>query len=402
MFNCDISNCSVKMSICEGCNTGGISGVLIRGTISTCMVDTCFIYGSNSVGGIIGTLYSDCFINNCAVIATIEDPCISSGSGMYGGIAGDAQHNTSITNCYMHGNITGGDYVGGISGTSFEMSEVTNCYVAGTLTGDLYVNGITVDYYGTIIENSTYFGLNSITTNIWNNQSFFEDTLGWDFENTWKMNAGNDKYQLPVLQFQDTPVAGDATYLLAEESEPTPTPDTPTPDTPTDSILNLSSGWNFISIPKSLDASNATALALFGSLDTAGNAILGYNAETQSWEQVTADTVIKPLTGYWVYSTTSTAVPLTYPDVPTVPAMKQLHPGWNAVGLSADTDTSASTFFAGLNWRVALPWSCENGMYDSAIVNGGGSGNSPDRLLTLGNGCWLYVEEANVLPGLTA
>ena len=41
-------------------------------------------------------------------------------------------------------------------------------------------------------------------------------------------------------------------------------------------------------------------------------------------------------------------------------------------------------------------------MYDTAIVNGGSADNSPENLLSLGNGCWLYVEEANVLPGLTA
>lgn len=179
-------------------------------------------------------------------------------------------------------------------------------------------------------------------------------------------------------------------------------PETPTPEDAASFTLNLSSGWNFISIPKALDSHNATASAIFGSLDTADNAILGYNAETQRWEQVTADTVIKPLTGYWIYANTSTTVPLTYSENPTVPASKQLYIGWNAVGLSADTDTVASTFFTGLNWRVALPWSCEKGMYDSAIVNGSGSENSPDRLLILGNGCWLYVEEANVLLGLTA
>ena len=166
--------------------------------------------------------------------------------------------------------------------------------------------------------------------------------------------------------------------------------------------LNLTSGWNFISIPKALDASNATALALFGSLDTAGNAILGYNAETQSWEQVTADTIIKPLSGYWIYANTPVSISLWYDDSGNVSPSKQVYPGWNAVGLSADTDTSASNFFSGLDWRVALPWNCEIGMYDSAIVNGGAGENSPDNLLILGNGCWLYVEEANVLPGLTA
>ena len=170
---------------------------------------------------------------------------------------------------------------------------------------------------------------------------------------------------------------------------------------PCDAELQLTAGWNFISIPKALDASNSTAAKLFSSVETAGNAILGYNAESGVWEQITADTVIKPLFGYWIYSDSSSSVPLIYSDVPTAPAMKQLYPGWNAVGLSADGDIPAASFFAGLKWRVALPWSCENSMYDTAIVNGGSADNSPENLLSLGNGCWLYVEEANVLPGLT-
>ena len=417
----DVDNCFVNCSVSGAYDVGGVAGFNYNGNISRCSV-ICNITGfaddpeiMNHIGGICG--YNDGSIDSCLFVGNILNTNKNTG-GISGWNSGD------VIGCYVVGMIQGQETVSGIcSGLSDETGNVSSCislvnslnttdsekYRIGFISSNFQNNyaweGMTsngVLFVGSDIGPNEKNGESVSSSEFWNNQSFFEDTLGWDFENTWKMNAGNDKYQLPVLQFQETPVSGDATYLLNFEPNPTPTP-TPTPDyDDCDSLLNLTSGWNFISIPKSLDASNATALALFGSLDTAGNAILGYNAETQSWEQITADTVIKSLTGYWVYSTTSTAVPLTYPDVPTVPAMKQLHPGWNAVGLSADTDTSASTFFAGLNWRVALPWSCENGMYDSAIVNGGGSGNSPDRLLTLGNGCWLYVEEANVLPGLTA
>jgi len=166
--------------------------------------------------------------------------------------------------------------------------------------------------------------------------------------------------------------------------------------------LTLVKGWNFVSVPKALDASCNTAVKLFGSVDTGGAAVLEYNASSQSWEQVTANTVIKPLSAYWIYSKTAVTIPLTYSDVPTAPGVKSLYPGWNAVGLSAATDTAASSFFAGLEWRVAVPWNSENGAYDLSIVNGGTGVNSADRMLSLGSGCWLYVEEADVLPGLTA
>ena len=274
--------------------------------------------------------------------------------------------------------------------------------------GGVYVTGIFIMNNGSISENIASDGSGMmveggdvsisggfITNNTATNVDMIEDCFYFSYGSL-LISGGVFSSSIPSTYIADGYACykiGNMFYVL---------PGTPTPDNTSAFTLNLTSGWNFISIPKALDASNATALALFGSLDTAGNAILGYNAETQSWEQITADTVIKPLTGYWIYANSPSSITVRYADSVTVPASKQLHPGWNAVGLSADTDTSASTFFAGLNWRVALPWSCENGMYDSAIVNGGGSGNSPDRLLTLGNGCWLYVEEANVLPGLTA
>ncbi|MBP3443690.1 MAG: Ig-like domain-containing protein, partial [Methanocorpusculaceae archaeon] len=72
-------------------------------------------------------------------------------------------------------------------------------------------------------------GTSVSVSQFWNNQSFFENTLGWDFTNTWKMNSGNTNYQLPVLCFMETPVAGDVSYLTSTVVEPddgsNPTPD---------------------------------------------------------------------------------------------------------------------------------------------------------------------------------
>jgi len=166
--------------------------------------------------------------------------------------------------------------------------------------------------------------------------------------------------------------------------------------------VTLKSGWNFISVPKALEAANASASVLFGSVDTDGVAILAYNSESQSWEQLTADTVIKPLTGYWIYSNGTVEIPLTYVSYPTVPAVKQLYPGWNAVGVSAETSIPASSFLAGTTWRVALPWDLSKGKWDNVVVNGGSSVNSAEQHLNLVNGIWLYSETDGTLIGLTA
>ena len=366
-----ISNCSAKSG------GGGVSnaGDFIQsgGTISNC--------SAKSGGGV-------CNLEEYTLTGGVISNCSGeSGSGLF-----------NLEMCTLTGGV--------ISNCSAKSSGGVVNYL-GTLVVSDSVN-LTDVYLVTSSASSFIFQVNESFTGSVTDLVVYE-VYGTDFTvittpNTLVVTDGAPyaaQFSLNETLYQGLSLVPSGNDLVIGSVSPTPTP-TPTPDDTADFTLNLSSGWNFISIPKALDAGNATAVKLFGSVDTAGNAILGYNAETQSWEQITANTVIKPLSGYWVYSVSSTYIPLTYSDVPTTPGLKSLYPGWNAIGLSADTETSAATFFAGLNWRVALPWSCENGMYDSAIVNGGGSGNSPDRLLTLGNGCWLYVEEANVLPGLTA
>ena len=175
-----------------------------------------------------------------------------------------------------------------------------------------------------------------------------------------------------------------------------------TPNSTLPSSLTLQNGWNFVSVPKALAASANTASKLFANVDTADNAILGYNASAQGWEQITASAIIKPLVGYWVYSNGTVDVPLSYVTDPTVPAVKQLYTGWNAVGVSAHEAVTADTVFSGTNWRVALPWNLSEGLWGRAVVNGGGASNSAEQYMTLGNGIWLYVDTNGTMIGLTA
>ena len=175
-----------------------------------------------------------------------------------------------------------------------------------------------------------------------------------------------------------------------------------TPNSTLPSSLTLQNGWNFVSVPKALAASANTASKLFANVDTADRAILAYDASGQKWDQVEATTVIKPLTGYWIYSNSVAAVPLSYVTDPTVPAVKQLYTGWNAVGVSAHEAVTADTVFSGTSWRVALPWNLSEGLWGRAVVNGGGASNSAEQYMTLGNGIWLYVDTNGTMIGLTA
>lgn len=167
--------------------------------------------------------------------------------------------------------------------------------------------------------------------------------------------------------------------------------------------ISLTQGWNFISVPKTLNASNNTAGSLFGSVETNNKNILAYNAQTRTWAPIlNQNEIIQPLNGYWIYSANQTTITLTYPSTPTTPSVKTLYPGWNAIGLSSAEPASARSALAGTSWRTIIPWNLADGSYDSAIVNGGSDANSPDRLMTPGNGYWVYVDTQSTMTGLTA
>jgi len=168
--------------------------------------------------------------------------------------------------------------------------------------------------------------------------------------------------------------------------------------------ITLSRGWNFISVPKTLSASNNNASTLFSSVDTGEKSILAYNTQTKTWTSITEEDIIQPLNGYWIYAAAETAIDLTYPSTSTSLPEKTLYPGWNAVGLSSGENTTADNALAclGSSWKTVIPWNLEGGMYDPAIINGGTGTYSPDRLMTLGNGYWVYVDTESTVIGLTA
>ena len=172
-----------------------------------------------------------------------------------------------------------------------------------------------------------------------------------------------------------------------------------------DFSLPLSAGWNFISVPKTLNSTENTAGYLFGNVETNNKNILGYNTQTGTWVPILdKNEIIQPLNGYWIYSANSTIISLTLMLGPTPHYAKTLYHGWNAIGLSADAQPSPDIALAclGSSWKTVIPWNLSTGMYESAIVNEGSGANSPDHLMTLGNGYWLYVDSQSTLTALTA
>lgn len=249
-YGCDISYCYAEVTVEGGTsNVGGIVGFVggtesdgYIGNLTSCSAN-CTLIGYSSVGGLAGSVVR-ANITNCFVNSLIKSHSLSTS----GGLVGSSNQDTNIINSYSSGSLEfiepyvspyareNGGLIGSQDTWSGEELTITNSvslmqYVygaspTGRLTG--YGDAVIVNSYAweNMTNNGAYFsegGINGTSVSssqVWNNQAFFEDTLGWDFENTWKMNTGNENYQLPVLQFMKTPVAGDVSYLLDSASTP--------------------------------------------------------------------------------------------------------------------------------------------------------------------------------------
>jgi len=192
--------------------------------------------------------------------------------------------------------------------------------------------------------------------------------------------------------------------------EPTPTP-VPGPQFQNGKIT-LNNGWNFISTPKKLDSSdgNNTAGKLFGSVDSDGHSALMYNATSRNWENVRADTVVKPLEGIWIYSNNSGSgksgdkeIKLTFSSDPLqTPPSKELSSGWNAVGFSALQPATAKDTMIDVSekWTKAIGWDAENQMFDTSIVNGGSGIYSDTRDMNPAEAYWVWMKEEGTIAAL--
>lgn len=236
----NMNYCTAKCTIITEGIAGGLVGCAADNSNIFASVADCDIQGYYDVGGIVGEFYggdiTDCFVNiNITTTGTLSQS---------GGIVGTAGYETTnITNCYSTGSIvvsnkysipyTEGN--GGLIGSQSQyaqgpvniinsvslMQYVYGFESTGRLAGTGNVNVVNSYAWEGMTNNGVLFsdgGINgtSVSSDLfWNNQSFFADVLGWDFTNTWKMNSGNANAQLPVLKFQQTPVAGDVSYLTS-------------------------------------------------------------------------------------------------------------------------------------------------------------------------------------------
>ncbi|MCL1873768.1 MAG: dockerin type I domain-containing protein [Clostridiales bacterium] len=192
---------------------GGICGagryVLISNCYNAGIVSTP--YGDGYAGGISGWLL-DHSISNCY---NSGDVFSANAGGIYGGAAIHAPN--SVINCYNSGNVSAFHYAGGIYGKSSGNGSVSNCLVLSPrIDGELgsYPIGFPDPIEPTLkINNLALLGISGISIDDSNDrislaeaksQATYED-LGWDFENTWRMDPDYDYPQLKGVEFKRPP-----------------------------------------------------------------------------------------------------------------------------------------------------------------------------------------------------
>jgi hypothetical protein len=158
------------------------------------------------------------------------------------------------------------------------------------------------------------------------------------------------------------------------------------------SIIYLKSGWNFISVPRWLAEGHNTALQLFGSVDMASHSILYYNASTGRWDQFLANTVIKPLDGFWVYSVSPIQIQLYFSSTQNIPH-KLLYPGFNSIGFWDIYQACArdDLLCVDPDWVHVTEWNADIQRYETRITN---LNYDNQRLMYPTKGYYLYMNAA--------
>ena len=181
---------------------------------------------------------------------------------------------------------------------------------------------------------------------------------------------------------------------------------TPTPTTPPASTMRLYPGWNFVSTPKALaDGHNTVGTVFIGVVDTGGRSIFLYDAGSMSWQQMTAESMIRPLDGIWIYSTGTVDVPLTYKNDPlATPPTKDLATGWNAIGFSDVSPASAKDTLTSVRnqWTQVIGFNAAAQAYDASLINGGSGSHSDTNPMYPFKGYWLFMNSPGTLAAISA
>ena len=147
-------------------HVGSLAGYLGYGTIMSCGIMGSSVYGSQFVGGLVGSNEWGTISSSYATggvegyygiggLVGYNDHTISSsyatgrvlGVGCTGGLVGD--NFASISNCYAIGKVSGDYHTGGLVGYN-TYSSIWNCYAKGDVSGEQDTGGLVGCNYGAI------------------------------------------------------------------------------------------------------------------------------------------------------------------------------------------------------------------------------------------------------------
>ncbi len=168
--------------------------------------------------------------------------------------------------------------------------------------------------------------------------------------------------------------------------------------------LTLAPGWNFISVPRALAAGSDTA-TIFAAVDTDGHSAFRYDTVNRNWIALQETDQIRPLEGYWIYSTGPATVPLTFSTDPLVsPPERSLSTGWNAVGITGSAPATARDAFHSVKgqWSTLIGFNVQTQAFETGVVNDGSGANADTRSVYPGRGYWLSMTGPGTLYAIGA
>lgn len=217
-------------NIVGNANAAAIVGRACGGTIQSCYVANSYIEGRDHVGSITGDMNVN---DNVGVTISdcLSDARLKTRSYQVGGLVGVTNGGT-IQNCYFSGTIDGNESCSAgiislldsddhLTTVQNNLSAASHIYkgsqdriigTAGrksTLTNNYAVASMNYGSRGAIFSGtSDAAGSNGETVDdaTAKTRDFYVNTLGWDFNNTWKFLEGTEGKMYPVLSWMKAPL----------------------------------------------------------------------------------------------------------------------------------------------------------------------------------------------------
>jgi PKD repeat protein len=216
------------------------------------------------------------------------------------------------------------------------------------------------------------------------------------------LEQGTYNVSLTVANAGGSSTTAKSNYITVAGISPTVTP---TPVPPTGNTINLYTGWNFVSTPRTLADGANTVAVVFSGVDRAGRPIYLYDAGTGMWQAMTNTSVIKPLDGLWIYSVGSKSIPLTFKNDPlATPPTKMVYSGWNAIGFSDVNAAAAKDALQSVSdkWVSAIGFNAAGQSYESSIIKGGSGSHADTNPMYPTKGYWLFMNADGTLAAISA